>query len=244
MKIATTRVMTWNIKSSVNNIDGWVAVIGNQKPDIVGLQETCVKHAYEIQAKVRERYGPDYHLEFGSVSDKPVCARSGDETGRFGQVILSLQPMEDAVRVYYPEGGSEPRGFMAVTTTIGGKSVRVFNTHLAHGDQTAVRKDQVKFLYDKATRWENAIVLGDFNAGPHAAEIAPMWQSFKDADPNCGPSETDNTDCTLTHPTGREPTRKLDYIFLRGFEPPGVEVHDTPSSDHRVVVTNLSARTP
>lgn len=63
-----------------------------------------------------------------------------------------------------------------------------------------------------------------------------MWESFRDADPNCGPPA--NAGCQATHPGAN---KKFDYIWLSrdDYEPPGVGVHDN-YSDHHLVHADLS----
>ncbi len=95
--------------------------------------------------------------------------------------------MTDVVTAEYPDGGSEDRGYIAVTTEVAGRTVRVFNTHLAQRRQESVREKQTAVLAPQVARYGRAVVLGDFNAVPDAPELAPMWALAEDTDAGCRP---------------------------------------------------------
>ncbi|MQS38142.1 endonuclease/exonuclease/phosphatase family protein [Streptomyces katsurahamanus] len=233
--IVPNRVMTWNICNPCkeSNVDR-AAEIATYAPQVIGLQEACVGDVEKIRHQLESLYGLVYHVEYGMVlRNRGRCGGLPWHPGEFGQAVLSAAPMTDRVSVEYPDGGSEDRGYMAVTTMVGGRSVRVFNTHLAHLRQEAVRADQVGVLATEVARHDRAIVLGDFNAVPDAPELTGIWALATDTDPMCRPS-----------PTGAcEPTTdwhsKFDYIFLRGIVPLEHGVHPTPYSDHHLLHTDL-----
>ncbi|BFO18602.1 hypothetical protein SHKM778_49900 [Streptomyces sp. KM77-8] len=156
--------------------------------------------------------------------------------GGYGQAILSAAPMTDAVNVEYPDGGSEDRGYMAVTTTVDGRSVRVFNTHLAERRQEEIRVDQAAVLAKEVARHDRTIVLGDFNAVPTAPELAPMWSLADDADPDCHPSSTGPCETTTDWHS------KFDYIFLRDITALSQKVEPSLYSDHNLVHADLDLR--
>ncbi|WP_306970964.1 endonuclease/exonuclease/phosphatase family protein [Streptomyces afghaniensis] len=229
------RVMTWNICNpcNVSNV-GRAAEIAAYAPQVIGFQEACVRDVERIREYLERLHGLVYHVEYGTVlQDWGRCGGLPWSPGAFGQAVLSAAPMTDRAGAEYPDGGSEDRGYMAVTTTVGGQSVRVFNTHLAQRRQEDVRADQVGVLAEEVARYDRAVVLGDFNAVPEAPELAPMWELAADADPGCRPS-----------PAGAcEPTTdwqsKFDYVFLRGMAPVEHGVRATPYSDHHLVHTDL-----
>lgn len=227
--IVPGRVMTWNICNpcgSAQNL-GRAADIATYAPQVVGLQEACVRDVEEIRAYLRTFYGLTYRVEYGSVlRNWSRCGGLPWRAGGYGQAILSAAPLTDPVTVEYPDGGSEDRGYLAVTTTVAGRPVRVFNTHLAQRQQESFREKQVAVFARAVARHERTVVLGDFNAVPDAPELAPMWSLATDADPRCRPAA--GADC--------EPTTdwfsKFDYIFLRGFTARGHAVHPSEYSDH------------
>ncbi|KAA0941087.1 MULTISPECIES: endonuclease/exonuclease/phosphatase family protein [Streptomyces] len=233
--VVPNRVMTWNIcnpceESNANR----AAEIAAAAPQVVGLQEACVRDVERIRDHLRHRYGLDYRVEYGTVlRNWGRCGGLPWSPGAYGQAVLSAAPMTDAVDVEYPDGGSEDRGYMAVTTTVGGRSVRVFNTHLAERRQEEVRAEQAGVLAAEVERHERAIVLGDFNAVPDTPELARMWTLAADADPDCRPSPTG--DCEVT----TDWQSKFDYIFLRDVAALGHRVHPTPYSDHHPLRADL-----
>ncbi|MHC3454475.1 endonuclease/exonuclease/phosphatase family protein [Streptomyces prasinus] len=233
--VVPNRVMTWNICNPCEGDDvDRAAEIAAYAPQVIGLQETCVRDVERIRDRLENLYGLVYRAEYGTVLRSwNRCGGLPWSPGGFGQAILSAAPMTDLVSVEYPEGGSEDRGYMAVTTTVGGRSVRVFNTHLAQRRQEAVRADQVGVLAADVARHDRAIVLGDFNAVPNAPELSGIWALAADADPQCGPSPTG--DCKPT----TDWHSKFDYVFLRGVVPLEHRVHPTPHSDHHLLHTDL-----
>jgi endonuclease/exonuclease/phosphatase family metal-dependent hydrolase len=103
-------------------------VIGNQKPDIVGLQEACVTDIRGVIKQLKEKYGLTYHVKYGTTEKQWICRNI--TKGAWGQAMLSIYPMKDAVNVAYKKSDDVNRGYMAATVTVGGKSIRVFNTRI------------------------------------------------------------------------------------------------------------------
>ncbi len=234
------RVMTWNICNPCKESNASrAAEIARYAPQVIGLQEACVRDVEWIRQYLKSRYGLVYHVEYGTVlQHQGRCGGLPWRPGAFGQALLSAAPMTDHESVEYPDGGSEDRGYMAVTTTVGGRSVRVFNTHLAQRRQEAVRADQTRVLAAAVARHERAIVLGDFNAVPNAPELTRIWELSADEKSPCGPSSA--ADCEPT--TDWQLT--FDYIFLRGMAPVEHGVHLTSYSDHHLVHTDVGAPGP
>jgi endonuclease/exonuclease/phosphatase family metal-dependent hydrolase len=233
--VVPNRVMTWNICNpcEVSNVDR-AADIATRAPQVIGLQEACVRDVEQIRAYLESLYGLVYHVEFGTVLQKRSrCGGTPWNPGAFGQAILSASPMTDRVSVEYPDGGSEDRGYMAVTTVVGGHTVRVFNTHLAHRRQQPVRAHQTGVLAAAVARHERAIVLGDFNAVPDAPELSPLWELAAGSDAECLPSPGATCEPTTDW------NSRFDYVFLRGLGSVEQRVHPTPYSDHHLLHTDV-----
>ncbi|MFE6595234.1 endonuclease/exonuclease/phosphatase family protein [Streptomyces sp. NPDC057781] len=233
--VVPNRVMTWNICNpcEVGNVDR-AAEIATYAPQVIGLQEACVRDVERIRDHLESLYGLVYHVEYGMVlQHRGRCGGVPWNPGGFGQAILSAAPMTDRVHVEYPDGGSEDRGYMAVTTLVGGQPVRVFNTHLAQRRQEAVRADQAGVLAAEVARHDRAVVLGDFNAVPDAPELAPMWALAADTDPQCRPSPAGSCEPTTDWQS------KFDYVFLRGLTPLEHRVRPTQYSDHHLLHTDV-----
>ncbi|GKQ40621.1 endonuclease [Streptomyces sp. A012304] len=233
--VVPNRVMTWNLCNPCedSNADR-AAEIATYAPQVIGLQEACVSDVARIRDYLKNRHGLVYHVEYGGVlRNWGRCGGAPWNPGAYGQAILSAAPMTDPVNVEYPEGGSEDRGYMAVTTTVGGRPVRVFNTHLAERRQEAVRADQTRVLAAEAARHDRAILLGDFNAVPQAAELSRIWALAADTDPQCHPSLMGTCKPTTDWQS------KFDYIFLRGITPLEHRVHPSRYSDHHLLYADL-----
>lgn len=233
--VVPNRVMTWNICNpcEVSNVDR-AAEIATYAPQVIGLQEACVRDVERIRDHLESLYGLVYHVEYGMVlQHRGRCGGVPWNPGGFGQAILSAAPMTDRVHVEYPDGGSEDRGYLAVTTLVGGQPVRVFNTHLAQRRQEAVRADQAGVLAAEVARHDRAVVLGDFNAVPDAPELAPMWALAADTDPQCRPSPAGSCEPTTDWQS------KFDYVFLRGLTPLEHRVRPTQYSDHHLLHTDV-----
>ncbi|WP_128429899.1 endonuclease/exonuclease/phosphatase family protein [Streptomyces cyaneus] len=233
--VVPNRVMTWNICNpcEVGNLDR-AAEIARYAPQVIGMQEACVRDVERIREYLENLHGLAYHVEYGTVLESwGRCGGAPWSPGAYGQAVLSAAPMTDRVNVEYPDGGSEDRGYMAVTTMVGGQPVRVFNTHLAHRHQEAVRAGQTGVLAREVARHDRAIVLGDFNAVPDAPELTGIWALAADTDSQCRPSSTGTCKPTTDWQS------KFDYVFLRGIAPLKHRVHPTPYSDHHLVYTDL-----
>lgn len=229
------RVMTWNLCNPCETgNDDRAAEIARFAPQVVGLQEACVGDVEKIREYLENLHGLVYHVEYGDVLQNwGRCGGAPWNPGGYGQAILSAAPMTDVVTKEYPDGGSEDRGYMEVTTTVDGRSVRLFNTHLAERRQESVRAAQVEVLAPEVARYDRVIVIGDFNAVPYAPELAPMWKLATDADPQCRPGATGTCETTTDWQS------KFDYVFLRDVTALSQRVHQTEASDHDIVYADL-----
>ncbi|MGP3978556.1 endonuclease/exonuclease/phosphatase family protein [Streptomyces sp. 8N114] len=238
------RVVTWNLHGpGHHSAHEQARQIARYRPGIIGFQEACKTKVDRIAKALREIHKLDYHVTYGTINRKRGQCGGVFKGGAYGQAMLTAAPAKDPVNVRYSNGGSEPRGYMAVTVPIHGKDVRVFTTHLAQktadDQQTEVRAQQVRELEAAARPHSRAVVLGDFNTLPSSSELAPIWQHFAEADPHCGAKPDARCQGTIGAPSN---AKKLDYILLRRgvFDPPGVGVHDPQGqSDHSLVHADL-----
>ncbi|MWA08384.1 endonuclease/exonuclease/phosphatase family protein [Streptomyces sp. BA2] len=213
--------------------------IAKHAPQVVGLQEVCLRDTDAIVRHLKER-GLTYYATVGPASQKFGCGRRWGIRGSYGNVILSATPITDSGHQSYPEGGSEGRSFVWANAVVDGVETKIFNTHLAQGPQADVREKQARFLADHVKPHTRAIVLGDFNSEPWLPAMSPMTSLLWDADPYCGPVQDKR--CTPT--ADASPNRKkFDYVFLnRAYAPPpGVSTHNT-FSDHDLVYADVKAK--
>lgn len=239
-EVVPNRVMTWNLCNpcGASNVDQ-AAEIAAYAPQVIGVQEACAGDVERIRKYLKGLYGLVYHVAYGPVlRNWGRCGGVPWKPGAYGQAILSAAPMTDRATVEYPDGGSEDRGYLAVTTEVGGRSVRVFNTHFAERRQETVRADQARVLAAAVAEHDHAIVIGDFNAVPDAPELKALWKLAEDADPRCRPSTAH-----LCEPSTDWHSR-FDYVFLRGVVSLGQGVRPTAHSDHHLVYADLDLAGP
>jgi endonuclease/exonuclease/phosphatase family metal-dependent hydrolase len=234
--VVPNRVMTWNLCNPCETgNDDRAAEIATFAPQVIGLQEACVGDVEKIRDYLENLHGLVYHVEYGPVLQSwGRCGGAPWNPGGYGEAILSAAPMTDVVTEEYPDGGSEDRGYMAVTTMVGGHPVRVFNTHLAERRQEAVRADQAGVLAKEIARHDRTIVIGDFNAVPDAYELTRIWKLATDAAPQCRPGAAATCEPTTDWQS------KFDYVFLRGYVPVTHRVHPNPVSDHHVLYADVN----
>lgn len=228
--------MTWNLFAPGSaGPEDYAQEIASDRPQVLGVQEGCRAAVQKTVEILRSKYGLNYQVAYGTaLNDRVNCGLFGGNA--YGQAILSASPITDKGNQLYPNGGSEARAYMWVTTLVDGKPVRIYNTHLAEANQGPVRAEQVKHLLGAIGNIQRVIVLGDFNAQPQNSELAPLWDAgLRDADPNCG--KAPKAGCQASASQHR---KKFDYIFLRGIKAPGAVVHDSEYSDHDVVYTTLN----
>lgn len=235
--VVPNRVMTWNLCNPCDTADvERAAEIAAHAPQVLAVQEACMNDVDRVRDDLERFYGLRYHVAHGAVESKwSRCGGAPWNPHGYGQAILSAAPIEDVRVTEFPDGGSEDRGYLAVTTTVDGERVRVINTHFAERRQEEVRAGQAAHLAEEVRRHRRVVVVGDFNAVPQAAELAPMFALARDADPACAPDDT-----TWQCRTTTDWNSKFDYVFLRG----GItalrqEVRPTERSDHHVVYADL-----
>lgn len=255
------RVMSYNIAAGagadrVFDLERTARAIEVERPDVVALQEVDVNWStrsdyVDEAAWLAERLGmrvyfaPIYTLE----PDRP-----GAPPRRFGLAMLSRYPIlrahnHEITRLSTQEPDPVPApapGFPEVLISVRGVPVRVYGTHLDYRADPSVRQAQVADMLrimgrrsapgHRRAHGAPQLLLGDFNAEPAAAELAPLWtgrRALGDALTLAGKPDA------LTYPAD-EPTRRLDYVTATA----GVRVRDawvpeTLASDHRPVVADL-----
>ncbi|MEU9789913.1 endonuclease/exonuclease/phosphatase family protein [Streptomyces sparsogenes] len=243
--VFTNRVANFNVcnpcrwPNPAEHVNEIVEQVIKYRPQVIALEEICVGETRALRNALAHR-GYTYYVAHGSVTrTSRNCFPYGSS---FGNAILSAAPLTNKVNHRYAVGGSEPRGYIAADTTIAGKKTRVFATHLAQSGQRDARSEELRELLPATSGRQNAIVLGDFNADPSYPEMRPVWETFRDADPACGP-EQNRPPCQPTAQASPYP-KKFDYVLLPKsglFTAPSLGVHDT-FSDHDLVHADLRVR--
>ncbi|MFJ3791436.1 endonuclease/exonuclease/phosphatase family protein [Kitasatospora sp. NPDC090091] len=232
------RIMTWNLYAPGSaEPEDYAKEIAAYRPQVLGVQEGCRGAVQKTVEILKAKYNLNYNVAYGTaLNDRVNCGFWGGNA--YGQAILSAAPITDRGNQLYPDGGSENRAYMWVTTVLDGKPVRVYDTHLAEADQSNVRAKQVEHLMKAIGTQQRVIVLGDLNSRPQGPELAALWNAgLRDADPACG--KAPQAGCHPTADAARPSRKKFDYILLRGINPPGVTVRDSVHSDHDIVYATL-----
>jgi endonuclease/exonuclease/phosphatase family metal-dependent hydrolase len=242
------RVMTWNMGTGAgfDDLDGWANTIAAYAPDVLGVQEMCVTDMQGVLSRLRAK-GLNYQASYATWQNKLYC--NEPTGGAFGEAILSLRPISAETHATYvnqsTDSTADVRGWQALTITIDGQPVRVFNTHLEqpggadHPLNTAARDAQARELAEISKTAPRAIGFGDLNSTPENGEGAdsglttspstqpapmPFYNAgFSDLDRDCtrftNPENVSATiipECTLTQPSSSGgPDHKFDYVFVR-----------------------------
>lgn len=228
----------------VVSVDAIAAIVNDERPDLVGLQEVdrlaartdLVDFPRELErlTGMSAVFGPNLSLE-------------GDTDAGYGNAILSRLPVERWANHPLPrlDVSTEQRGLLIADVTLpGGGSLTFATTHLEH-TSAAERMHQVaaiREIVSSTGSGESPIVLcGDFNAQPDSAEMQ-LLESWGLVD-----AWTQGGDQTagLTIPSVPKPRARIDYIFvdamlgLRVLDTRIVAAQNPGASDHLPVSTDL-----
>ncbi len=244
------RVMAYNIQAGagadhVFDLERQAQVIESEHPDVVGLEEVDVDWA--TRSDYTDEASWLAHRLHMHVFFAPIYTLPPDRTGapdrRFGVAVLSRYRIVSArnlqiTRLSTQDPNPVPApapGFPEVRIDAHGARVWVYVTHLDYRAEPGVRTTQVTEMKRlMAQRHGPKLLLGDFNAQPDDAELAPLWSGLTDALTTMGQRYT------LTWPAD-VPTKRIDYVtYSSGVHATSADVPDTLASDHRPVVADLS----
>jgi endonuclease/exonuclease/phosphatase family metal-dependent hydrolase len=245
---ATIRVMTYNIQHGAGmdgafDIDRTTQAIAAAHPDVVGLEEVDQNWGdrsddlAETQVLAAKLHMSGY---FAQIYDLPP-ATSGAPDREYGLAFLSRYPIvagqnHQITRLSTVAADPAPAyapGFPEIAIRVRGTLVHVYASHLDAG-QASVRASQVSDMLAYLTEDPvPTILMGDFNAGPAAQELAPLLARERDAwallgktDPPSWPSD--------------RPTDVNDYVTVsNGVRVRDDSIIDTLASDHRPEVADL-----
>lgn len=226
------------------DLDLTIAEIRGQDADVVLLQETEQARPRGVQpdpppnyTRLREALG-GYDSYFSYPKPDPRELPFG-----IGLAVFSKTPLREALRrdlpsppieFDFPGGKRTPtdRLLIGAKTTLGGRELRVFNTHLlaffmlkANSEEFLCQRELVlKELHGSPGA---TLVGGDFNVSSHE----PLVRQFADAG-----FKTVQTDTV----TWRRGPYVLDHIFYsRQLRPVRHAVEPTRASDHHLLVAEF-----
>ena len=235
----TLRVMTYNIHVGVGidkklDIGRIAAVISNEHPDLVGLQE--------VDRGVKRTELKDEIVELAKLTGMEYAfAHNLDyQGGQYGVAILSRFPIQKVDhRKYENLREAERRGMIRAEIKLDRKLINFVTTHLdyQHEDGRVFETQQMlKFLEGVKGP---LIVVGDFNDEPSGAAYKLMQTSFADSW-----SASKATEEGLTYPADK-PVKRIDYVFTRQSDRIRARRAwkvNTLASDHLPVVADLQLR--
>ncbi|HET6635159.1 MAG TPA: endonuclease/exonuclease/phosphatase family protein [Streptomyces sp.] len=235
--------MTWNLWWRFGpweeRREAILAVLGDLRPDVVGLQEVWARDGENLAEWLASRLG--MHWTWApSRAPQRWQRRLGDSTVDMGNAVLSRRPIAERDVVELPARPGDDDGRLALYARIDGPTHQVpfFTTHLTSDiDASAIRCQQVKALVEFVASHSDGtdfppVITGDFNAWPDSDEVrrfggyktapAVPGQVFLDAWAYADPAQPSAT-WNAANPyvaAGFEPSVRIDYIHLG---PPGPE---------------------
>jgi endonuclease/exonuclease/phosphatase family metal-dependent hydrolase len=233
----------------VVSVDAIAAIINDERPDLVGLQEVD-----RLAARSDE---VDFPRELERLTGMsalfgPNLQLVGGADAGYGNAILSRFHVERWANHALPrlDRSTEQRGLLCADVTLpSGGSLTFATTHLEH-TSAAERTQQVatiRGIVSSSVGSETPLVLcGDFNAQPDSAEMQ-LLESWGLAD--AWKQGGDNT-AGSTIPSIPEPRARIDYIFvdatagLRAANTRVTATQNPGASDHLPVSTDLVIAMP
>ena len=237
------RVMSYNIEYGHEGLDKVIAVIREQRPDIVGLQEVDVhwseRSDFADQAALLAK-GTGMSYRFARIYQIPNADPSKPQR-EFGVALLSRYPIvaftnHNITRHSTQDSTAAPApmpGFLEATVNANGRTIRVFDVHLDYRREPEVREKQIEEMLSYMPGDTGQIILtGDLNATPNAPELQPLLNRLHDTWPGSG-------DPGLTFSSTKS-EKKIDYVLISGRVcPMRTSVPKVHASDHFPVVVDL-----
>jgi endonuclease/exonuclease/phosphatase family metal-dependent hydrolase len=248
----TLKVMDWNIHhgvdtGGVNNLDRVATKIASVNPGVVSLNEVEKKNGYNgnadepvvLESLLESKTGVEWYGCFAQ--------RTGAATGQ-GNLLLSRYSIEVCETFLL----AASRSVAHARIRFSGMTVHVFSTHLDDAS-ASTRTTQISQLTTfAASKSEQRIIMGDFNASPSSSEIQAMKASYEDAWAQAKAIGTATS--YAGNEAGNTRNTRIDYVWrskgATGLQLLAAQVYDTgTTSDHRPLSatygpTTASAPTP
>lgn len=194
------------------NLERVADIVRGLDLDVVAFQEVdrfWARSGYVDQAarlgellRMNVCYGGNLDHQADNHADRPH---------QYGTLILTKRPLLSCANTLLPRAATntEQRGLLhAVVRAHNGARVHVYNTHLH--TTVAERTVQVPAVDALIGQTSPSILLGDLNAQPTEATLAPLQARFQDAWLAAGTGDG------FTYPAAPEaaPNRRIDYGFI------------------------------
>jgi endonuclease/exonuclease/phosphatase family metal-dependent hydrolase len=247
------RLVTFNTHHGVggdsrHDLPRLAKVLAAADADIICLQEVdryFGRRSEDVDQALLLSRALDMQLAWGPAIDEP---RPGREPRQYGNALLSRLPIliSDVHRL---PGTAEPRSALRTMVELDGAALWVTATHLTtkSPDERAAQVAALAALHTGPM--ETGVIVGDFNAGPRAAELAPLRERFTDAW-ELAPERADQAGWRFWHSghgdtfPARGARKRIDQVWVS----PGVEVTAAQvldgegASDHLPFVVDLAVR--
>lgn len=247
--MSTVKVMSYNLHFGVGT-DGTydlariAEAIEASGANVVGLQEVdghwSARSRYEHMAEsLASRL--NMQMVFAPIYELPP-AEEGRPVRRFGVALLSRFPIVRAANRRLTRLSTQSReampermaGLAEAVLDVAGIPLTVYVAHLDYRSDPAIRTVQVGELLELVGEDRfGKLIVGDFNAGPNAPELQPLFAAFRD-------TWSDISDeAGFTFPAA-EPASKIDYILAgEGLRTIAVDIAESLASDHRPIMAEL-----
>ncbi|HEV2706917.1 MAG TPA: endonuclease/exonuclease/phosphatase family protein [Pyrinomonadaceae bacterium] len=240
------RVMSYNIHVGIGmdkqlDLARIAAVIREQRPDLVGLQE--VDRGVERTKRV------DQIAELARLTgmEYAFAHNLNYQGGQYGVAVLSRLPiLAIDHRRYANLREAERRGLLRVEVSKDGTRLHFVNTHLdyQHADGRLFETQQL--LAALPATEAPVIIAGDFNDEPTGTSYKLMLTRFADAWTECDERDDERRDGApsgLTYPADK-PAKRIDYVFFdkRRVRARRARVPVTTASDHLPLVVDLEIK--
>lgn len=230
---ADLRVATYNTYVNAPDVEHVVALVEDQRPDVLLLQEVFPERGERLRAALSDWYGD--HAWIG-------------QDARVGSVaVFSRFPVLEVRPIRPPSTHSRPTA--VVVLDVGGQPVQVVALHLISPCRDCgpvsdrlelegeVRRAEVDAVLAALDADVPAIVGGDLNSNDRSEPYRALVEhGFEDPQSAVGQGPG------FTWPANRRtgPWLRIDWVLVRGFEAVRSYVADAGPSDHRPVVVDLA----
>lgn len=231
------RVLTFNIHHA-EGVDGRIDVariaqlIRDAKADVVGLQE--------VDRGVERSGRRDLLKEIADLAGMRFAFGKNldHQGGDYGNALLTSLPIvSEGNRPLPNTTKGEPRGVLQVVLDVDGTQVLVLTTHLDFRREDGERIASADAIVSALDAWGTGpvVAMGDFNDVPGSRTHTRLAQVFTDVWTAVGAGDG------FTIPV-EAPTRRIDWILVRGLEPKAAEVIKTEASDHLPVLATVTLK--
>jgi endonuclease/exonuclease/phosphatase family metal-dependent hydrolase len=171
-------LLTWNVWFGLDRPHRrWtklLEIVGKLRPDVIGFQEVTEPFLHALRTAGWRKRG--YW-----ISDP-----HGEEIDRYGSIVVSRLPIERTA--VHPLESQMGRRLVVVETTVADRPWAFATVHLESlSESAAVRGLQLENIIERLERFENVVLMGDFNfcsSWPEEEERIPdtyldLWREVR-----------------------------------------------------------------